>query len=436
MCFLEILKEEYSQELQEKIDKLNEEKTTLQNNLDKVKKATSENEAVLSKQLSQLGKDKALLQEKVNTYEVRLNEYEQRLSSDNQNHMTQLSQLKENLITEKKLLMSENEKFKAQLIDLEQQLSEVTSNYEKDKALWKGKFHFLEQQREQSKVDLNDAQKKFELTLAQLQKYRKADKEESESMQSALAASIEKRYFAQLQEANEQHQQKIQELEEKNKKYEKELKNASDKLIVENYGKLGNQSFIEKRITEMAENEKKLLSELEAVKAERDNKGLECQKTFDKEREQLKAKMGEIENKFRESESKRSTLMLEHEKQKAKWNLEKDHLSNQKSDLQETITKLEKKKEALLRENEKLKSETKINRRSGTLGTGFMSSNLLLQKSTNTASKMKPASPGDSRGSTPSIEKNGSESTHGSKNIMGFEAFKSGSTVITSDDEA
>ena len=68
-------------------------------------------------------------------------------------------------------------------------------------------------------------------------------------------------------------------------------------------------------------------------------------------------------------------------------NLEKDHLLNQKSDLEENITKLDKKREALLRENEKLKNETKISRRSTALGGGFYNSNLLLQKSTNTASK-------------------------------------------------
>jgi len=380
-----------------------------------------------------------LLQEKVNTLEVRLADAEQRLTNDNQNYLTQMAQLKENFNTEKKLLIADNEKYKTHFVELEQQLSEVTSNYEKDKALWKGKFHFLEQQREQAKNDLTDAQKKFELTLQQLQKYRKADKEESETAQSALTSAIEKRYQAQVQENNELNQQKIQELEEKNKKLEKELKNANDKLMVENYGKLGNQTFLEKRIAEMMENEKKLLGELESVKADRDNKAGEYQKGFDKERETLKGKLSDLEQKFRESEGKRSTLVLEHEKQKAKWNLEMDHVKNQKSDLLETISKLEKKKEQLLRENEKLKSETKINRRSGTLGGGFISSNLLLQKSTNTASKMKPASPGDSRGSTPSVDKNGSETTHGSRQFeknLGFEAFKSGSTVITSDDEA
>lgn len=426
----------------DKIEKLNEEKTTIQNSLDKTKKTLKDIEATYNKQLSQLGKEKALVQEKLAALEARMSETDQRLLSDNHNYLNQINQIKETFVAEKKLLISEIEKYKGQYLQLEQDHSEVVSNYERDKALWKGKFHFLEQQREQAKNDLSDAQKKFELTLAQLQKYRKADKEESENTQNALITSIEKRYQGQIQELNEAHQQKIQELEERIKKIGKDLKSANDKLLVENYGKLGNQTFIEKKINEMADNEKRLQAELETVKADRDSKSFEYQKMLDKERESFKTKLTEVEQKFRDSESKRSTLGFEHEKQKAKWNLERDHLLNQKNDLQEALNKLEKKKEMLLRENEKLKNETKISRRSIVLGgggSGFMSSNLL-QKSTNPANKMKPASPGDSRGSTRSIEKNNTETSNGSKSFepgsLGFLNLKSGSTVITSDDEA
>jgi len=437
---LRVQKEEYQQELSDKIEKLNDEKMVIQNSLEKAKKTLKDIEGTYNKQLSQLGKEKALVQEKLVALESRMGETDQRLMSDNQNYLKQIGQLKENFVSEKKLLMNEVEKYKSQYLQLEQDHSEVVSNYERDKALWKGKFHFLEQQREQAKNDLADAQKKFELTLAQLQKYRRADKEENENTQNALIASIEKRYQGQIQELSEAHQQKVQELEEKGRKLEKDLKNANDKMLVENYGKLGNQNFIEKKINEMAENEKRLQNDLEGVKLDRDTKVLEYQKQLDKEREAFKVKLTEIEQKFRESESKRSTFVFEHEKQRAKWNLEKDHLLNQKNDLQELVTKLEMKREKLLRENEKLKNDTKVSRRSVVLGSGFMSTNLLNQKSTNTASKMKPASPGDSRGSTRSIDKTGTEISNGSKqfegSIAGYLGLKAGSTIITSEDEA
>jgi hypothetical protein len=52
----------------------------------------------------------------------------------------------------------------------------------------------------------------------------------------------------------------------------------------------------------------------------------EFQKKLDKEKELLKNKITELEDKFREGEKKRSTLIFEYEKERAKWNLEKDHL--------------------------------------------------------------------------------------------------------------
>lgn len=66
-----------------------------------------------------------------------------------------------------------------------------------------------------------------------------------------------------------------------------------------------------------------------------------------------------MEEKFREAEKKRNCLIFEHEKERAKWNLEKDHLINQKNEIQENLNKLEKKKEILLRENERLKTDTR-----------------------------------------------------------------------------
>ncbi len=59
----------------------------------------------------------------------------------------------------------------------------------------------------------------------------------------------------------------------------------------------------------------------------------EFQKKLDKEKELLKNKITELEDKFREGEKKRSTLIFEYEKERAKWNLEKDHLQNQRNEI-------------------------------------------------------------------------------------------------------
>lgn len=109
----------------------------------------------------------------------------------------------------------------------------------------------------------------------------------------------------------------------------------------------------------MLENEKRLISDMNEVKMERDLKIREYQQNFDKERENLKKKMNDLEDKIRELENNKSNLLFEHEKERAKWNIERDHLFNEKGDLQDAINKLERKKELLLRENEKFKNDAK-----------------------------------------------------------------------------
>ena len=62
----------------------------------------------------------------------------------------------------------------------------------------------------------------------------------------------------------------------------------------------------EKKLSEFIENEKRLLSEIESLKNERDQKLIEYQKMLDMERETFKEKMNSIEHKYKESEHKRS----------------------------------------------------------------------------------------------------------------------------------
>ena len=173
-----------------------------------------------------------------------------------------------------------------------------------------------------------------------------------------------------MQEQQESHNKVVEDYQEKIKRLEKELRNVNDKLLIDEHGKIGSKILNEKKIVEFMENEKRLNQEIENLKGERDEKILEYQKLLDSEREALKAKIGEIENKFKDSESKRNILLFEHEKERAKWSLEKDHLVNQKVECQEQLEKSEKKKEILMRENEKLKSENRANRKNNSTFVG------------------------------------------------------------------
>jgi len=287
-------------------------------------------------------------------------------------------------------------------------------NFEKEQVLWKGKLQFLELQKEEAKKELADTQRKLELTLQQIQKKRNMEAQEAELNSNSKINTLEKRYQNQLDEINANHEKEIVEYQEKVKKLEKEIKNLNEKSTLDNRSTQGTQIYIEKKIMEKEENEKRLQIDLENMKAERDLKILEHQKILDKERSSLKSKILEYEVKLRELENKKNMQVFEHEKEKAKWQLDKDHLVNHNNELQEAINALEKKKDTLLRENEKLKSETKASKKSLSI-TGNMN-NFLYNKGSFTAVKIKPTSPRDS---PESADKNLSDITNKKKQFYG-----------------
>lgn len=55
--------------------------------------------------------------------------------------------------------------------------------------------------------------------------------------------------------------------------------------------------------------------------------------------------------------------MFEFEKERAKWQMERDNLLNLKVELTEQVEKLQLRKDQLLRENEKLRTESKGTRK-------------------------------------------------------------------------
>ena len=114
---------------------------------------------------------------------------------------------------------------------------------------------------------------------------------------------------------------------------------------------------------ELSENEKRLLVEMEEVKKERERRIHDLQRQMEKDKDAYKLKLTEYEMKAKESESRRSSLMFEFEKERAKWQLEKDNLNNIRSELTEQVEKLQLRKDQLLRENEKLRTENKGSRK-------------------------------------------------------------------------
>jgi hypothetical protein len=71
---------------------------------------------------------------------------------------------------DKAIIQEEVEKWRREYNEIERVHADINNQYDKDKALWEGKFKFLEQQKETAKRDLEEANKKFQQTVEQLQK--------------------------------------------------------------------------------------------------------------------------------------------------------------------------------------------------------------------------------------------------------------------------
>ena len=139
---------------------------------------------------------------------------------------------------------------KAQLQETERELQDLQSNYDRDKALWEGKVLFLETQKDNYKRDLLDSQRKFEVTLEQLQKRGNQSKEKSESNSNAIIKAMENKYKNQIKEIMETHQAMSLESKNKIKRLEQELHNVTERLTNATQNRYEEVGSLEKRFTE------------------------------------------------------------------------------------------------------------------------------------------------------------------------------------------
>ena len=373
----------HASDLEKIVQQQREEKLSLEEKYESKRRALKESETKYQKKISEIEKESSLLSDKLSNLEAEYVKLDKKQANEIESLLTQISSLKENAIQDKKSLATEVESLKKKTYHLEIENAEVTSSYEKDKALWEGKLKFLESQRDQYKEDSADTQRNFEMMLENFKKYRNADKEETATSQNALVATIEQKYNSQITEINESHRNMMNDLAEKLQRAERENKSLQEKFQTEGSNKnLSSIKALEAKTAELANREQSLNEQLLLVKNDRDQKVIENQQNFEKEKDAWRKRNNELEVRCKEGESKKQALMFEQERERAKWNIERDHLNTQRQDFLESIDKLEKKKEVLLRENEKLKTENRKNKKlmgnnlPGALGTNNLMQNL------------------------------------------------------------
>lgn len=87
---------------------------------------------------------------------------------------------------------------------MENSKSEAMSTYEKDKILWENKLNFLEQQKEQNRIEYTEKINKLETALDSHQKNRLSEKSSAESNYNEYVSKMEKKYLSQIHELNEE----------------------------------------------------------------------------------------------------------------------------------------------------------------------------------------------------------------------------------------
>ena len=161
---------------------------------------------------------------------------------------------------------------KTTMQDLERQLSDLQSTYDKDKALWEGKCQFLENQKENYKKDLIESQRKFEITLEQLQKRGNSAQDKYEHNRDALVKVIENKYKNQIKEMLESHQCLQSELQTKSQRLEDENKTLNQHSIVKYRDVEIEKQQLEQRVQELLKAEACLKNDLDELRIDRDKR--------------------------------------------------------------------------------------------------------------------------------------------------------------------
>jgi hypothetical protein len=356
---LQLQKEDFEKDITSLKDKFNEEKTYLESKYESKRKALKEIERTYAEKIAGVENSKGILQEKLNQLKAENTRAEATYTQENKNLQLKIDGLNAKLETSNKDLTANNEKLKKEKYKLEMDNAELQANLEKETALYNGKLKFLEEQKEQLKLERDQSQKNFELMLQKFQKLRSSEKEENINSQSAIIANVESRCNAQINEINNSHRINLQNLQEKNNKLEKEIKNLNEKLLNENNARFDNYHQLERKLNEKNENEKLLQDQITKIKQDRDSKVHQAQKKFEDDLERYRKIITEMELKLKEADKGKTNAIFEIEKSRAMWIAEKDNFQRSKDEIIDSKRDLERSRERLIKENEKLKNENK-----------------------------------------------------------------------------
>lgn len=348
--------------MQEKFERLQKDKDECEAKLLQKKKEIKEIEQTFMKQNNLIEKEKAVLTEKLTALEEKKKEMQEQFEKEILNLSSNLNINQKDVLKERQELSNQIDSLKQTVGKFEYELLEKSKEIEKNQIVYEGKYKIIEHQRDSLKKENLDSQKRFETMLEAIQKKAHSDKEKLETSHNNSITSLEQKYLNQIKELQETHQRLYSELLQSNKDLDRQVKSLNMQAEIRN--KSYDNSSLLAQIEEANNDKNRLRKELEAVKIEKDKKIFELMTISEKDKELFKLKASDIDDKIKEIDSRKKTLTLEFEIERAKWSIEKENLISKVAEQAESIERMEKKNETLLRENEKLKTDKSNHKRS------------------------------------------------------------------------
>ena len=348
--------------MHEKFDRLQRDKDECEAKLLQKKKEIKEIEQSFIKQNNLIEKEKAVLMEKLTNMDEKKKDMQLHYEKEIENLSSNLNINQKDVLIERQELTSQVYNLKQKVGKLEYELLEKNKEIEKNQIIFEGKYKIIEHQRDSWKKENLESQKRFEAMLEAIQKKANSDKEKFETSHNNSITTLEQKYLNQIKELQETHQKLYSELLQSNKDLDRQVKSLNMQAEIRN--KSYDNSSLLAQIEESNNEKARLRKELEAIKNEKDKKIFELIGNSEKEKELYKLKASEIDEKIKEIDSRKKTLSLEFEIERAKWSIEKENLISKVIEQAESIERFEKKNETLLRENEKLKADKSNHKRS------------------------------------------------------------------------
>ena len=178
------------------------------------------------KTITLLEKEKATLTDKLSQVQSKKEDVEARLTRRVQELQAQLEQAAHGAHAEDQ----EIQQLQGKLRDLDKERAEQTAHFEREQLLWQDKCEFLTQQRDHARSDLQEAQKKLQAALEQLQRRGSLEKDKLAQATAVLVESTEKRCAAEVAHWQAAQAAAVQELHTQTQALHQQLQTAHDAL--------------------------------------------------------------------------------------------------------------------------------------------------------------------------------------------------------------